>query len=168
VSLTREQIVDYATHYITPEEITDFPTDGDLFCMMSRELPKDRTLGETEGWQFAGYNIATSYTLDQEAKPIGKWVWFAFVSLMTFPPHPTTLKLQPPHVARGRFQDPGRTHEFQILKMRLDPASLKGYMDAAAKGAGVTDAKPAQPQEDAAQAEILQFPRKKKGARSEK
>ena len=40
-----------------------------------------------------------------------------FASLDTFPPVAQVLKLQPPHVIKGRFQNANRSQEVRILKV---------------------------------------------------
>jgi hypothetical protein len=115
--ITRQEIIDYAARYVAPEEIGDFPFEGDVFCLLSRKLTGRNVLKEEEGWGFLGYGICSGYTLDSGAKPAGKWLWMHFVSLATFPPSPQTIKLQPPHVVRGRFHDPARAREFRTVKV---------------------------------------------------
>jgi hypothetical protein len=117
--LTRQEILDYAARYLTPGEDAKFPFNGDLFCLLGRELPEGKILADEEGWLFHGYGICSGYLLDDEAKPPGRWLWMHFVSLAAFPPASQVLKLQPPHVVKGRFQNPDRTREFRILNIRL-------------------------------------------------
>jgi hypothetical protein len=119
MGISKEEIIDLATRYLSPEEITDFPSEGDLFCILARELPENKVLAEEEGWAFNGYGICVGYVIDEDTKPRGKWLWMHFASLNNFPPEGQVLKLQPPHVVKGRFQNPGRTHEFRILKVDL-------------------------------------------------
>lgn len=123
MSLTRDEIIEYAMQYITREEITDFPLKGDLFCILQRELPSNRILKDDEGWRFAGYHVCNGYMLDDEAKPVGKWMWMQYVSLASFPPQPGTLKLQPPHIVKGMYQDGSRAHEFRILRIEAGVSS---------------------------------------------
>jgi hypothetical protein len=123
MSLSRQEIIDYASLYVEAGEVVDFPMDGDLFCLIGRDLPEGKTLTEEEGWGFQGYGICLGYNLDYEEKPLGKWLWMRFASLASFPPTEQTLKLQPPHIAKGRFQNPGRTNEFRILKISLTKAA---------------------------------------------
>ena len=125
MTLSRQEILDYAGRYVTPDAVTEFPFNGDLFCLLGRELPEGKVLTDEEGWVFQGYGICSGYVIDDEAKPLGKWVWMHFVSLATFPPAPQVLKLQPPHIVKGRFQDAGRTREFRILKVGIDGGSGK-------------------------------------------
>lgn len=121
--LLKQEIIDYAARYVSVDGSADFPFEEDLFCLLEREIPMGRSEGrvqaEEEGWSFKGYGICTGYTLDNEAKPAGKWVWMHFVSLSAFPPSPQVFKLQPPHVVKCRFQDPGRTREYRIVKVNL-------------------------------------------------
>lgn len=119
MTLSKQEIIDFASRYITPDAVTDFPFNDDLFCLLGRKLTEGRKLKEEEGWGFQGYGICSGYTLDGGTKPVGKWLWMHFVSLMTFPPSPQTIKLQPPHVVKGRFHDPSRTREFRIIKVDL-------------------------------------------------
>ena len=119
MDLSREEIVELARRYIDDAEITDFPYTGDLFCLLVRPLPKDRVPAEEEGWSFNGYGVCLNYTFDEEAKPRGKWLWLHFASLSSFPPVSQVLKLQPPHVVKGRFQSADRTREIRIFKVAL-------------------------------------------------
>ena len=117
MKLTREKIIDLALRYISKDEITDFPEEGDLFCFLERSLPENKVLKDNEGWGFAGYGICKGYDHDDESKPKGKWLWFYFISLNTFPPTQQTLKLQPPHIAKGIFQNLKRNGEIKIIKI---------------------------------------------------
>jgi hypothetical protein len=119
MSLTRQEIIDYASRYMAPDAGVDFPFDGDLFCLFGRELIEGKELKEEEGWGFQGYGICSGYTVDTAAKPAGKWLWMHFLSLTIFPPSPQVFKLQPPHVVKGRFQDPSHTREFRIIKVGM-------------------------------------------------
>jgi hypothetical protein len=121
--LTRKEIVDYASRYVMPGETGDFPFDGDLFCLLGRALKEGKELKEGEGWRFQGYGICSGYTVDSEAKPAGKWLYMHFVSLAAFPPSSQVMKLQPPHVVKGRFHDPSRTREFRIIKVDVKKTS---------------------------------------------
>ncbi len=156
MSLSREQILEYASPYVEQSEVFEFPMGGDLFCIMAREVPPDRELREHEGWQFGGYGVCRGYRLDTESKPEGKWLWFEFVSLMSFPPQPATLKLQPPHVVRGSFHSPDRSQEFKVLRIELDADTLEAY---AALAREVPESK--EP-ERAAPANIIAFPRRRR------
>ena len=137
MALSRQEIIDYASRYVEPGAITDFPHDGDLFCLLGRELTEGKPLAEEEGWVFQGYGVCSGYLPDEEAKPAGKWLWMHFLSLGSFPPSPQVLKLQPPHVVKGRFHDPTRTKEFRILKVHFTrseaPASARSARSANSK-----------------------------------
>jgi hypothetical protein len=160
MALTKQEIIDYASQYSTPEEITDFPYDGDLFCLLSRNVPEGKVLSEEEGWSFQGYGVCAGYLLDEEAKPLGKWLWMHFASLTTFPPSPQVFKLQPPHVVRGRFFDPSRTHEFRIVKVSLSSDHADGNT-AEQPAPAPTSAAARQPSGKAEKGKIVQFRKKK-------
>ncbi len=117
MGLSKEEILDLASRYIPPNEAIDFPFEGDLFCLLSRTLSQNQTASEEQDWSFNGYGICIGYTIDEEAKPRGKWLWMHFASLVTFPPVTQVLKLQPPHVVKGSFQNADRSHEIRIIKI---------------------------------------------------
>jgi hypothetical protein len=119
MGLTRDEIINLALNYTSPEEITDFPFEGDVFCLLMRVIPIEETQKEEEGWAFRGYGICIGYLADEQSKPAGKWLWMHFASLDSFPPNAQVLKLQPPHVVKGRFQNAERTHEIRILKVTI-------------------------------------------------
>jgi hypothetical protein len=119
MGLSRDEIIDLASRYTTLDQAVDFPFDGDLFCILMRPSPQNQEIKEEEGWIFRGYGICIGYTMDEEAKPLGKWLWMHFASLDTFPPVSQVLKLQPPHVVKGRFQNADRTQEVRLLKMGI-------------------------------------------------
>lgn len=117
--MTRDEIIDYASRYMDANEIVQFPQEGEAFAFFVRELPLDKILDADEGWKFAGYNMCTGYVLDDESKPAGKWIWINYISLLMFPPRSSAFKLQPPHVCRGRWQNPDRTHEYRMVVLDL-------------------------------------------------
>jgi hypothetical protein len=125
MGLLKKEIIELAQRYLPEEEITDFPYDGDLFCILIRTIPVDRVLAEEEGWAFNGYGVCTQYRYDEEAKPRGKWLWMHFASLTTFPPVAQVLKLQPPHVVKGRFQSVDRSHEIRLVKVAISSEKAK-------------------------------------------
>ena len=155
--LTKQDIIDYASRYATPEEHTDFPMDSDLFCLLGREIPDNKVLAEEEGWQFQGYGVCLGYTLDEEAKPAGKWLWMHFASLSAFPPEAQVFKLQPPHVVKGRFFDPSRTREFRIVKVNLKKAGNVAGPQEREKKAAVKDVQDG----DRTKGKIVKFRKKK-------
>ncbi|KMQ50670.1 hypothetical protein CHISP_2353 [Chitinispirillum alkaliphilum] len=119
MSLTKQEIIDWASRYVQEDEVTDFPHNGDIFCLLIRDIPTDKVLKEEEGWKFNGYGVCLGYTLDEDSKPLGKWIWMNFATLETFPPSSQVIKLQPPHIIKGRFFTPQRDREIRILKMNL-------------------------------------------------
>jgi hypothetical protein len=160
MSLTKEEIIDYAMQYVTREEITDFPMKGDLFCILQRSLPENRILKDDEGWQFAGYHVCNGYMLDDEARPIGKWVWMQYVSLASFPPQTGTLKLQPPHIVKGMYQDGSRTHEFRMVRLEAGLAAAPAKKPALFKPDAPTQSEQT-PAETGRPGNILKFPTRK-------
>jgi hypothetical protein len=118
--LSKQEILDYASRYVAPEDAVDFAHDNDLFCILGRSISPDKVLPDGEGWGFHGYGLCVGYTVDNQEVPAGKWLWMHFVSLATFPPSPQTLKLQPPHVVKGAYQNPQRTEEYRIVKINLN------------------------------------------------
>ncbi len=117
MSLSREQIIDYAKTYVQEDQIVDFPQPGELFALLTRDMTSEEPLREDEGWKFESYGICLDYTLDHESKPEGKWIWMNVAALQQFPPWPTAFRLQPPHIATGRFSSQDRTNEIRIVKM---------------------------------------------------
>lgn len=155
--MPKDEIIDLASRYVSSEEITDFPHDGDLFCLLIREIPENKVLTDEEGWGFRGYGVCIGYVVDEEVKPRGKWLWMHFASLESFPPAAQVLKLQPPHVVKGRFQNPERTHEIRILKV-----SLTGVQNVLNHVKETTAPKPASEEEQPVihKEKIVQFRRK--------
>ncbi len=117
MSLTKQEIITHALRYISEDDVVDFPENEDLFCFMERKLPENKVLKDSDGWRFAGYAVCKGYDFDYDSKPQGKWLWFNFLSLNTFPPTKQCLKLQPPHIARCIFQNPQRTGEVKIIRI---------------------------------------------------
>jgi len=117
--MTRDEIIDLASRYLSKEEIVNFPFNGDLFAILVRELPPDRILKEDEGWTFGGYGNCLGYSIDEDIKPRGKWLWMHFISLHEFPPVKEVIHLQPPHVAKGSFQTPDRAREVRFIRIDI-------------------------------------------------
>jgi hypothetical protein len=128
MKLSREEILEYARRYISEEQAVDFPLSNELFCFIEREIPPDRVLNDDEGWQFGGYGICEGYTVDQESKPAGKWILFSFFSLHSFPPSLQAVKLQPPHIACGSFQNATRDKDIRIIKIPLDSSEQRSSL----------------------------------------
>ena len=154
MTLTNKEIINLALRYIPEEEITDFPGEGDLFCFLERNLPKKKVLKDNEGWTFAGYGICKGYDYDYESKPKGKWLWFFFISLNTFPPTQQTFKLQPPHIAKGIFQNSQRSGEIKIIKIPKYFLDIDSNESLKKKTPDIS--------ENLGKDNILQFPQKKK------
>jgi len=125
--MLKDEIIDLASRYLSKEEIVNFPFNGDLFAILIREIPQDRILEDNEGWTFGGYGQCLRYSIDEDAKPRGKWLWMHFVSLQGFPPAVEVIRLQPPHVAKGSFQTPDRTQEIRIIRIDVSNNSTLIY-----------------------------------------
>jgi hypothetical protein len=108
---------------------------------------------DEEGWEFAGYGLCLGYTLDHNAKPMGKWLLMRYASLATFPPREMHLRLQPPHVVKGRFHSDDRSQEIRMIKIALMPAA------AAASGPEPRERDPEEEQQREGQARVLRFRR---------
>jgi hypothetical protein len=117
MTLNPDDIIELALQYVSIDEVTDFPKNNELFCFFERSLPENRIFKDDEGWNFKGYGICICYEYDMQSKPRGKWIWFSFLSLDTFPPQKQNIKLQPPHIVRGMFQTLKRTSEIKILNL---------------------------------------------------
>lgn|GEM_PF-2381729 len=121
MGLSKEEIDNLALRYLSMEDIVDYPMEGDLFCLLMRDISTDKVPAEDEGWIFTGYGQCMGYLYDEDAKPVGKWLWMSFASLASFPPAMQTLRLQPPHVAVGRFRSADGSQEIRIMK--VDPTT---------------------------------------------
>lgn len=110
-----DEIIELALRYISEDDMVEFPRSGELFSLMERDIPDNKILKEDEGWEFNGYGICQGYSYDDEQKPHGKWIWFHFISLSSFPPVKQSIQLQPPHIAKGCFSNPTRTIEIRIV-----------------------------------------------------
>ncbi|MFP4162422.1 MAG: hypothetical protein ACLFQB_00300 [Chitinispirillaceae bacterium] len=158
MGVSKDEIIDLATRYVSAEEITDFTVEGDVFALLIREVPEDKVLSEEEGWSFSGYGICFGYTIDHDAKPTGKWLWMHFASLQEFPPVPQVIRLQPPHIVKGRFQNPERTHEIRILKVNLSKTLKETPADSPEKK---KERPPREPERESGK--IVQFRKKGSG-----
>ena len=114
------EIYDLASRYVDEEDFVTIPQEGEIFALLQRKLPDNKVLKEDEGWQFGGYAQCKSIEIDYSAKPEGKWLFFTYLSLASFPPQEVQLRLQPPHVALGLFRDPTKTIETKIITLNLD------------------------------------------------
>ena len=162
MGLSREELINLASRYTTLDQAVDFPFDGDIFCILMRPVPENPDTKEEDGWIFNGYGVCIGYTMDEEAKPMGKWLWMHFASLNTFPPVSQVLKLQPPHIIKGRFQNATRTQDVKIIKMGT--ANMLGAPDKSSQSKEITEAVAAG-KESFPEGKIVQF-RKKKTTKS--
>jgi hypothetical protein len=105
-------------------EKADFPLERDLFYFLARKMKENRVLKENEGWMFSGYGQCTGYSLDEDIKPKGKWIFMHFLDMSRFPLREQVIKLQPPHVASGKFSSPDRTVQFRIVKCRPEKSNF--------------------------------------------
>jgi hypothetical protein len=160
MGISRDEIIDLASKYISPDELTDFPFDGDLFCLLIRATPENEVVPDEEGWTFRGYGICVGYTIDEESKPRGKWLWMHFASLDSFPPVTQILKLQPPHVVKGRFQNPERTHEIKMLK--VDASNIGNILEPKTQNTPEPEKEKSTSPDTNQDKKILQFRRKAK------
>ena len=160
MGISRDEIIDLASKYISPDELTDFPFDGDLFCLLIRATPENEVVPDEEGWTFRGYGICVGYTIDEESKPRGKWLWMHFASLDSFPPVTQILKLQPPHVVKGRFQNPERTHEIKMLK--VDASNIGNILEPKTQNTPEPEKEKSTAPDTNQDKKILQFRRKAK------
>jgi hypothetical protein len=153
--MTRDEIITLASRYIDSDTEIDFPMKNDVFCLLARDLPENKILTDEEGWGFTGYGICLGYIPDEQVKPVGKWIFMHFASLDSFPPTAQTLKLQPPHIVKGRFQNPERTREIRILKVELTPRPRIEETESE-----INTPKIAESQKDATEKKIIQFRKK--------
>lgn len=123
MGMSRDEIINFACQYVSKEEMTDFPYDGDLFGLLVRTTSGDKILSDDEGWEFCYYAVCLGYTVDEEEKPRGKWVIMHLASLEVFPPTGKLIKLQPPHVVKSKFENHDRTFEIRLVKLDLSTAA---------------------------------------------
>ncbi len=159
MGLDRNEIIQYARRYVEEQDINEFPFDGDLFCLFSRQIPTDRVLDEEEGWNFGGYGITLKYEIDPEAKPAGKWIWFHFLSLASFPPAQQVIKLQPPHIVKGHFMSPDRLLETRIMRIPWQDALKKVRLEESFRLE--SNPKTRHKKNESNQSKVLKFPKKK-------
>jgi hypothetical protein len=134
MGLTREEIVEHALRYVNREEIGAFPHEGEIFAFLHRPVDAANAGDDGGKWEFGGYAVCIGYTLDEQAKPAGKWLFMEIISLAQFPPRHGSLKLQPPHVALGRFRNPERTMETRLVSLsEMATLSAQGEQEHAPK-----------------------------------
>ncbi len=122
--LTPTEIEDYARRYVDIPKERQFPLQGEVFARLIREKVPNKVLKEEENWAFAGYGLCLGYQLNEEAKPLGKSLWWRFIDLSDFPPKEITFKLQPPHVVLGLFTLEGGTHDMRVLPVTRNPDGM--------------------------------------------
>ena len=115
MQISSEDIIEWASRYIAVEGCR-FPENNDLFIFLSRQVPENKVLKDGENWQFSGYGICAGYQADETAKPQGKWIYMDYYDLTTYPPQLRSLRLQPPHVALGKFFSQDRSLEIKMVK----------------------------------------------------
>jgi len=105
-----EDIYQYASRYENKENFLTIPEPGDIFALLTK--PTNANVP----YSFNGYNVLKKYVVDDQSKPIGKWVFVYFDSLASFPPQENCiLKLQPPHLAFGTWQNSDRSMIFHMV-----------------------------------------------------
>lgn len=126
MGLSKEEIINLASRYIDKADMVDFPHENDVFALMVRPKVPDST--PLKGLTFVGYCICKEYIYDETAKPLGKWLFMHYVSLSNYPPIAEVLRLQPPHVTTGEFDNTDRTVTFCFIKVTAkDTASISFY-----------------------------------------
>ncbi len=126
LKVSKDEILEWASRYVSVEK-SDFPIEKDLFCFMSRAVPDNKVLKEDEGWRFSGYGYCLGYVLDEEEKPMGKWIYMDYMDLAQYPLEKQSLKLQPPHITNGRFFSPNRAMEIKMERLiPQEPLPLDG------------------------------------------
>ncbi|MGM0443996.1 MAG: hypothetical protein ACQEQV_07405 [Fibrobacterota bacterium] len=112
--MTIDEIRELAARYVERADMVDIPGPGELFYL------EQTTAGDDDAAPlFGGYGIVHSYTADPAAEPRGKWIIMRYFSLAAVPPQETEIRLQPPHIALGRFQTPDRTARISIVPCSL-------------------------------------------------
>lgn len=116
--LSQEQIEELAARHVPIPKERTFPMQGEVFARLVRDVPSDRILKNEEGWMFAGYGQCLGYTVNEEAKPMGRSLWWWYWDLTTFPAQKVSFKLQPPQVVKGIFSLQGGAMQMKILWVR--------------------------------------------------
>ena len=84
--LKAEQIEEYASRFVEIPEKRTFPMNGEVFARFIRKRPDNPNVSDEEGWVFGGYGICQGYELNEEAKPLGRSLWWRYLELNSFPP----------------------------------------------------------------------------------
>jgi len=121
--LSKNEIIEHASRYMDDPQIVDFPMEGDAFAILGEPVNKPKDWPKN-GRIFGGYGICRGYVLDEDSKPLGKWLFMMYDDLSKYPPvlnH--AMKLQPPHVVTGHFYKQDRTMLIKIVKVDFKVAS---------------------------------------------
>jgi len=108
-----KEIRELALRYIDEDECTDIPDRHNIFAIFTRPIIKKKN-AKNHDWLLIEYGFLLDYITDPNEKPYGKWINMNYLSLNAFPPSRTSIRLQPPHIAKGYFQSFDRTHEMRI------------------------------------------------------
>ncbi|MCL2844113.1 MAG: hypothetical protein FWE23_01470 [Chitinivibrionia bacterium] len=135
-SISTLEIRELALRYIDIDECATIPEREEAFALLVRPISAKKK----NEWRLACYGVVSDYTTDVDEEPYGKWINIKYLSLISFPPMPASIRLQPPHIAKGYFQSFDRTSETKIVAI----ADL------------------IESNESDTEAEILEFPRGKK------
>lgn len=148
-SISVDEIRELALRYIDENECGMSIRPKDVFVIQHRLLSLPTVFGKKkiEKWLFGGYGMLLDYTINPDEKPYGKWITMKYLSLASFPPKETEMRLQPPHIAKGYFQSFNRTSETRITPIGL-PEILRSNDTSK--------------NENGKEAEILEFPGTKK------
>ncbi|MCL1945757.1 MAG: hypothetical protein FWF51_01195 [Chitinivibrionia bacterium] len=109
-SISIEEIRELALRYIQEDECGVIPARKDAFALLIRPISAKK-----KEWRLVCYGMISDYTVDSDEKPYGKWITMKYVSFDSFPPRPASIRLQPPHIAKGYFQSFDRKSEMKIV-----------------------------------------------------
>jgi len=149
-----KEIRELALRYIGEDECTDIPDRHNIFAIFTRPIIKKKN-AKTNDWLLIEYGFLLDYIADPNEKPYGKWINMNYLSLNSFPPSRTSIRLQPPHIAKGYFQSFDRTHEMKI-ELAIGNIDEYGFI-CRADGTEEDD----DDESGDGEAKILQFPGKK-------
>jgi hypothetical protein len=121
-SISVEKILELALMYINESELTALVRPQNLFALFSRSI----SVKKNEDWCFDGYGLLVDYTINNAEKPIGKWINVKYIYLNTFPPQAICIRLQPPHIAKGYYQNFDRTCEFKSVAIISEDSNKNG------------------------------------------
>ena len=113
-SISIEEIRELALMYIQEDECGVIVDRKDAFALLVRPISAKKK----NEWRLVCYGMLSDYTIDADEKPYGKWVNMKYYSFDSFPPRAASIRLQPPHIAKGYFQNFNRTSETKIVAIR--------------------------------------------------